>query len=33
MICDVEVMTGRKSVLNYLLKPVLKARSQALTER
>ncbi len=33
MICDVEVMTGRKSVLNYLLKPVLKASSQALTER
>ncbi len=33
MICDVEVMTGRKSVLSYLLKPVLKARSQALTER
>ncbi len=33
MICDAEVMTGRKSVLSYLLKPVLKARSQALTER
>jgi membrane fusion protein, adhesin transport system len=33
MVCDVEVMTGRKSVLNYLLKPLLKARSQALTER
>lgn len=33
MVCDVEVMTGRKSVLSYLLKPVLKARSQALTER
>jgi membrane fusion protein, adhesin transport system len=33
MICDVEVLTGRKSVLSYLLKPVLKARSQALTER
>lgn len=33
MICNVEVMTGRKSVLSYLLKPVLKARSEALTER
>jgi adhesin transport system membrane fusion protein len=33
MICDVEIMTGRKSVLSYLLKPVLKARSEALTER
>ncbi len=33
MICDVEILTGRKSVLSYLLKPVLKARSEALTER
>jgi membrane fusion protein, adhesin transport system len=33
MICDVEIMTGRKSVLSYLLKPVLKAQSEALTER
>jgi membrane fusion protein, adhesin transport system len=33
MICDVEIMTGRKSVLSYLLKPVIKARSEALTER
>jgi adhesin transport system membrane fusion protein len=33
MICDVEIITGRKSVLSYLLKPVLKARSDALRER
>lgn len=33
MICDVEILTGRKSILSYLLKPVLRARSQALTER
>jgi adhesin transport system membrane fusion protein len=33
MICDVEIITGRKSVLTYLLKPVLRALDQALTER
>lgn len=33
MICDAEIITGRKSVLSYLLKPVLKARSEALRER
>ncbi len=33
MICDVEVITGRKSVLTYLLKPVLRGFDQALTER
>ncbi|MEH3048277.1 HlyD family type I secretion periplasmic adaptor subunit [Sphingomonas adhaesiva] len=33
MLCDVEIVTGRKSVLSYLLKPVLKARSEALRER
>tara|TARA_R110001599_G_scaffold89072_2_gene236155 strand:- start:23118 stop:24386 length:1269 start_codon:yes stop_codon:yes gene_type:complete len=33
MICDVEILTGRKSILSYLLKPLLRARSQALTER
>lgn len=33
MVCDVEIMTGRKSVLAYLLKPILKARSEALRER
>jgi adhesin transport system membrane fusion protein len=33
MMCDTEIVTGRKSVLTYLLKPVLKARSDALRER
>jgi adhesin transport system membrane fusion protein len=33
MICDVEIMTGRKSILTYLLKPVNKAFDEALTER
>ncbi len=33
MICDVEILTGRKSILTYLLKPVIRARSEALTER
>ena len=33
MMTDTQVITGRKSILNYLLKPVLKARSEALRER
>ncbi|MFO1219882.1 MAG: HlyD family type I secretion periplasmic adaptor subunit [Burkholderiaceae bacterium] len=33
MTADVEVLTGRKSVLSYLLKPVLKVHSRALGER
>ncbi|SKB96207.1 HlyD family type I secretion periplasmic adaptor subunit [Sphingopyxis flava] len=33
MICDVEILTGRKSILSYLLKPVSKAFNEALTER
>ena len=33
MITDTQIITGRKSVLSYLLKPVLKARSDALRER
>ena len=33
MITDTQIITGRKSILNYLLKPVLKARSDALRER
>ena len=32
MICDVEIITGAKSILSYLLKPVLKAFGEALTE-
>ena len=33
MICDVEIITGSKSILSYLFKPVLKAFDEALTER
>ncbi|WP_237366906.1 HlyD family type I secretion periplasmic adaptor subunit [Rhizorhapis sp. SPR117] len=33
MICDAEIITGRKSILSYLLKPVLRARAEALQER
>ncbi len=33
MICDVEIITGRRSVLQYLLKPIEKAFGNALTER
>jgi adhesin transport system membrane fusion protein len=33
MMTDTQIITGRKSVLRYLLKPVLKARSEALRER
>ncbi|TCU19222.1 HlyD family type I secretion periplasmic adaptor subunit [Rhizobium sullae] len=33
MVAAVEIMTGNKTVLSYLLKPINKARSEALTER
>ncbi|HET9427702.1 MAG TPA: HlyD family type I secretion periplasmic adaptor subunit, partial [Allosphingosinicella sp.] len=33
MMTDVEVITGRKSILSYILNPVLRARSEALRER
>lgn len=33
MITDTQIVTGRKSILSYLLKPVLKARNEALRER
>ena len=33
MMTDTQIITGRKSVLSYLLKPVMKARSEALRER
>jgi len=33
MICDAEIITGRKSILTYLFKPVLRAMDEALTER
>ena len=33
MVCSADIVTGRKSVLDYLLKPVMKARYEALRER
>jgi len=33
MTAEVDVLTGKKSVMSYLLKPVLKAKQQALSER
>jgi adhesin transport system membrane fusion protein len=33
MMTDTQVITGRKSILSYLLKPVMKARNEALRER
>ncbi len=33
MVAEVDVLTGKKSVLSYLLKPVLRAKSYALSER
>ncbi|MEM7047758.1 MAG: HlyD family type I secretion periplasmic adaptor subunit [Pseudomonadota bacterium] len=33
MIAQVDILTGQKSILDYLLKPILKARTQALRER
>ncbi|MFM9925501.1 HlyD family type I secretion periplasmic adaptor subunit [Variovorax sp. H27-G14] len=33
MVASVDIMTGKKSVLSYLLKPVLRARAEALRER
>lgn len=33
MICNVDIMTGRKSIMRYLLKPINKAREHAMRER
>ncbi|WP_265530664.1 HlyD family type I secretion periplasmic adaptor subunit [Sphingomicrobium marinum] len=33
MMTDTQIITGRKSILAYLLKPITKARAEALTER
>ncbi|MDR2925434.1 MAG: HlyD family type I secretion periplasmic adaptor subunit [Azoarcus sp.] len=33
MVADVNVLTGKKTVLSYLLKPVLRAKANALTEK
>ncbi len=33
MMVSVDILTGKKTVMDYLLKPIFKAKSQALTER
>ena len=33
MVAEVDIMTGKKSILSYLLKPVTRAKSHAFTER
>lgn len=33
MVAEVDILTGKKSILSYLLKPVLRAKQYALTER
>ena len=33
MVVSVDIMTGRKTVLSYLLKPILRAKAEALRER
>lgn len=33
MVAQVDIMTGKKTILTYLLKPVLRAKANALTER
>jgi adhesin transport system membrane fusion protein len=33
MVAEVDIMTGKKSVLSYLMKPILRAKAHALSER
>ncbi|MDP3816085.1 HlyD family type I secretion periplasmic adaptor subunit [Pseudomonas sp.] len=33
MVASVDIITGKKSILNYLLKPIIRARAEALRER
>ena len=33
MVAEVDILTGKKSILSYLLKPVMRARATAMTER
>ena len=33
MTVSVDILTGEKTVMDYILKPILKAKSRALTER
>jgi len=33
MIAEVDILTGKKTVMDYLLKPILKAKDTAMRER
>jgi adhesin transport system membrane fusion protein len=33
MVASVDIITGKKSVLSYLLKPIIRARAEAMHER
>ena len=33
MVATVDIMTGKKTIMSYLLKPIMKARTEALRER
>ena len=33
MVAEVDILTGKKSVLAYLMKPILRAKAKAMTER
>ena len=33
MTADVDIITGKKTILDYILKPILRARANALSER
>ena len=33
MVADVEIITGKRTIMDYMLKPILRARDKALTER
>ena len=33
MVATVDIMTGKKTIMSYLLKPIMKARDEALRER
>jgi adhesin transport system membrane fusion protein len=33
MVAEVDIITGKKTILSYMLKPVLRAKQTAFTER
>ncbi|SQA82044.1 membrane fusion protein of T1SS [Citrobacter freundii] len=33
MVASVDILTGKKTILSYLLKPIIRARAEALRER